>query len=343
MTTAARPARLLVVLVVLGVLVGAAIAGVNTFLRPSASQDAGGDTVTVEVPEGATASSVGDLLAAEGVVSNSWVFRLQARFDDRASRIRPGTYDIARDATTGDILEQLSAVPEAAPTFTVTIPEGLRVSETLQRIADAPDSPFRRRQLRRALSMVALPAGVPQDLPDGAEPFEGLLFPSTYEFRRDAPAAEVLARLVTETEAVLDAVDPPEGLDRYEVLTLASLIEREARLRDEQPQISSVIANRLEEGMPLQIDATVLYALGEQKDRVLLSDLEVDSPWNTYRVQGLPPTPISGAGRGAIEAAASPADTDFLYYVVIDPETGEHGFSASYEEFLENKRRGQEG
>jgi UPF0755 protein len=107
-----------------------------------------------------------------------------------------------------------------------------------------------------------------------------------------------------------------------------------------------VIHNRLAEGIPLQIDATVLYAIGEHSDRVLYSDLEIDSPWNTYKVAGLPPTPISGAGQAAIEAAASPADTGFLYYVVINPETGEHAFSETYEEFLRNRdeaRAQQEG
>jgi UPF0755 protein len=151
----------------------------------------------------------------------------------------------------------------------------------------------------------------------------------------------VLGRLVRQTESVLESVTPPADLSGYEVLILGSLIEREARLREEQRTISAVMHNRLEIGMALQIDATVLYALGEHRDRVLYEDLEVESPWNTYRYPGIPPTPISGAGRAAIEAAADPTDDDYLYYVVIDPETGEHGFSRTLEEHNQLRREAQ--
>lgn len=300
-------------------------------------------TVVVEIPEGTGAGEVGDLLAEAGVLANAWVFRLQARFDDRASRIRPGRYELMRDMSAGDVLTLLSAAPEAAATFTVTIPEGLSVDETLDTLAEAEGSPFSRRQLRAALEDVAVPGWVPDELPEGAEPFEGLLFPDTYEFRRDDRAAAVLDRLVDQTSAVVDSVGVPEGIDTYELLTAASLIEREARIDDERAKVSSVIYNRLEDGMALQIDATVLYALGEHQERVLLSDLEVDSPWNTYEVTGLPPTPISGAGAASIVAAAEPDDTDFLYYVVVNPETGRHAFSETYDEFLADKARAQEG
>jgi UPF0755 protein len=331
--------------VFLGVLVVLAVAaaGVGGFLLTGAGGDRlpDGTPVTVSVTEGMGASAVADLLEEEGVIRSASAFRFSIRGDERANRIHPGAYELVAGMTAAEILDILTQGPEGPPTFRVTIPEGLTVEQTLARIADAEGSPFTEDELRVALDGVALPEFVPADLPEGAEPFEGLLFPDTYDFRVDADPQQVLGRLVRQTESVLESVTPPADLSGYEVLILGSLIEREARLRDEQRTISAVMHNRLEIGMALQIDATVLYALGEHRDRVLYEDLEVESPWNTYRYPGIPPTPISGAGRAAIEAAADPTDDDYLYYVVIDPETGEHGFSRTLEEHNQLRREAQ--
>lgn len=320
-------------LVVLGVL-GSLVAGGLWALRPPADPPGAGPTVTVVIPEGTGASQIAEILERHGVIRSAFVFKVLARLDGRGARIQAGTYELARGARTDEVLAQLAAGPPPPPTFTVTIPEGLTVAQTLERIASAPGSPFEVAELREALRGVAIPAWVPvMSLPEDAEPFEGLLFPDTYEFRLDASAQDVIARLVAETDEVVAAMPAGEtGLAPYEMLTLASLIEREARLPEEQPRISSVIHNRLEKGRLLQIDASVLYALREQKDTVLRVDLEVDSPWNTYRNAGLPPTPISGVGQAAIRAAADPADEEYLYYVVEDPATGRHRFSRTFSE-----------
>ena len=339
-----RRGRVLVVVLVLGVLLGGCAAAVTSLLRGPALA---GGPVTVVIPEGLGAGGVADLLEEQGVIRSASVFKVQARLDDRSSKIRPGTYEFEPGASFDEILTALTTVPEQAPTFTVTIPEGLTVDQTLQRIADAEGSPFTLRQLRKGLGAVALPSWVPGALPEGAEPFEGVLFPSTYDFLRDAAAPDVLAKLVEQTEMVMERVGVPKE-QRYEILTTASLIEREARVRDEQPVIASVINNRIEQGMRLQIDATVIYAKGETVNRVLTSDLQIQSPWNTYVVDGLPPTPISGAGESAISAAANPDDTDFLFYVVSDRQTGEHAFAETLEEHNSNvaryrEQRAQEG
>lgn len=284
-----------------------------------------GAPVAVEIPEGASAEQVGDILTEAGVVDNALSFQVKVRTDPRAANIQPGTYELRQGMTNDEILDRLTETAELE-TFTVTIPEGLTVEQTLQRIVDAENSPFDVRQLRRALAGVALPAWVPDDLPDDAEPFEGLLAPNTYEFRTDVDAQAVLNRLVTETVDNLAALDIPERR-YYETLTIASLIEREVRVADERRTVSSVIANRLDAGQPLQLDATVLYAKGEAGTRVLTDDTAVDSPWNTYENTGLPPTPIAAPGQAALEAAANPADTGFVYYVVCDFDTGEHAFA----------------
>ena len=330
-----------VFLLFLIVFLGAVLAGLTMLTGPGDSV-AEGETVSVTVPDGAGAADVAAILEEEGVISSAFAFRVTARLDDRSSRLQPGTYDLVAGMGAREILGVLSQPVEADPTFRVTIPEGLTVEQTLQRIADAEGSPFNVEQLRAALPSVAVPEWVPLDAIPAERPYgeltayEGLLFPNTYEFLQTADPQAVLARLVEETDSVLEEVTPPAGTTRYDVLRMASLIERETRVAEERRQVAAVLHNRLAEPMRLQIDATVIYALGEQRTRVLTEDLENPSPWNTYTNDGLPPTPISGAGRASIEAAANPADSDFTFYVVCNTETGEHAFASTLEEHNQN-------
>jgi UPF0755 protein len=314
-----------------------------TLLRFDGSNDsaaATGAAVTVEIPRGVAADQVAEILVEAGVLDSALPFQARARVDERASQIQPGTYELRQGMSPGRILEILSAA-STAPTFTVTIPEGLTVTQTLETIAEAGESPFTVDALREALAGVALPAWVPNDLPEDAEPFEGLLAPNTYDFRVDSDAQEVLTRLVAETDTRLQNVAVAEER-MYDVLIIASLIEREVRVPEERPTVSSVIANRLAEDQRLQIDATVLYANGEAGTRVLNSDTSVDSPWNTYEVTGLPPTPIAAPGEAALEAAARPADTDYQFYVVCDFDTGQHAFAQTFEQHERNRARYRE-
>jgi UPF0755 protein len=323
----------LVVLVLLAVAVGAGLAFLNT--GGGGNDFAEGEPVVFEVPEGVGASTVADLLEEEGIIRSAFAFKLAARGDERSNKIRPGVYELERGMSSDEILARLSEAPPAAETFRVTIPEGLTVDQTLARIADA--GPYTVEELERALDGVALPEWVPlAELPEDAVEFEGLLFPDTYEFVVTADPQEVLGKLMAQTEAVLDQVDLPEGYTKYDILIIASLIERETRVREEQPVVSSVIHNRLERPMRLELDATIQYARGEHTERVLFSDLEVQSLWNTYRNDGLPPTPIANAGRTALVAAAEPDDTDYLFYVVNDLATGAHAFAETLDEHNRN-------
>lgn len=331
-----------VFLVVLIVMVGGGYYAFQQWNQgPAAGTALAGQPVTVAIPEGTGARDVAQLLEDHGVVRSASAFTASAALDGRADQIKAGTYELdpADDAST--ILDILVAGPPGAETYSVTIPEGLTVTETLERLAGADGSPFTVEELREALALVALPEWVPPrdgGLPEGAEAFEGLLFPDTYEFAVDEPADQVLTRLVTETDSVVTEVGPSarNDLSLYQTLVLGSLIEREARVAEERPVISSVIHNRLADGIALQIDATVIYgievATGERKDRLINEDYTFDSPWSTYIHPGLPPTPISGVGRAALEAAANPAETDYYYYVVEDPETGAHRFSETLAE-----------
>jgi len=330
--------------------VGLVLFGALTFLRPAPAPASSGP-VLVEVPEGSSAADVADILEQQGIIDSALAFNIGSRLDGRAGQIQAGTYELSAGLGTEQILDVLTELQEEDPFYRVTIPEGLTVAQTLQRLAETEGSPHTVEALTAALPSVTLPAWVPpaETIPPG-EPYpgltryEGLLFPDTYEWFVTEDAVTVLNELVARTDQVLAETAP--GLDGYRTLTIASLIEREARLPEEQPIISSVIANRLAEPMRLFLDASVLYGAGAAGEtEVTQEQLDRASPWNTYQIDALPPTPIAGSGRGAIAAAAAPAATDFLYYVVSDPATGAHAFAATYDEHRNNvdRYRGLQG
>jgi UPF0755 protein len=302
--------------------------------------EAVGEVITVEIPEGATANDVGEILTDAGVLDSPLTFQAVTRVDARAGQIQPGTYELPAGMETGEILDRLTE-GNAVPVFQVTIPEGLTVDQTLERIADAEGSPFTAEELRDALAGVTLPAWVPNDLPEKAEPFEGLLAPDTYEFRVDVNPQDLLNRLVAETDSHMEGLNIAEG-EIYDTLIVASLVEREVRVPEERGTVASVIYNRLDNDQRLEIDATVQYAHGQTGTRVLNTDTEVESPWNTYRVSGLPPTPIAAPGEASLDAAANPADTEFRFYVVCDFDTGEHAFAREFEQHQQNAARYRE-
>ncbi len=327
----------LVVLVVLAIVVAAGVWWLLQDTQTTFGDE--GEAVTVTIPEGASTAEIAELLADEGVVGSAMAFQVAARFDDRSANLQPGEHELREGMGSREVIAALQREPEP-PTQRVTIPEGLTVDQTLERLGDRTDHDAQ--DFAEALDALEVPDVVPvDDLPEGAQPFEGLLWPDTYEVFDDESPEEILQRLVRTAQSRLDEVEPPEegplaDLDDYELLIVASLIEREVRLEEERPLVASVIANRLADGMRLKIDATVQYARGEHTERVLFEDLEVDSAWNTYQRDGLPPTPIAGPGNASLRAAADPADTEYRFYVVDDLETGAHAFAETLEEHQRN-------
>ena len=294
--------------------------------------------VAIEVPEGATASDVGDLLEQEGVVRSALAFRLAAGFEGLGESLMAGRYDLRTNMTVTQALSALEAGP-LIETVTVTIPEGLEVQEIAGEVAEDLD-------LDPGAFVDAANSGqhsLEPYLPAGTGTVEGFLFPKTYEFDPEAQTDQVIATLLAQFEeeaSTLDWARADElGLSPYEVVVVASLIEREARAEKDRAKVSAVIHNRLREGMALQIDATVQYALPEENRLLTLEDYEYPSPYNTYLHPGLPPTPIASPGLASLEAALDPADADYLYFLVVDPDTGEHQFADSYEEFLRLKQQ----
>lgn len=318
-----------------------------------------GQPVEYTVQRGASVRFVGDDLEELGVVRSSFRFRTAAEEAGLATSLQPGVFQLETRMEVEDAIAVLAAGPIAPPTITFTVPEGLTVDQTLERLAEqfpTHEVEDYRAVLdaRRAVDLEAedvsfvgllqVPDWVPDPaaVPDELEAFEGLLWPQTYEVRDDAPPQTVLQRMIDQLDIELAAVPaelredvPAEGL--YDRLTLASLIERETRVDEERALVAGVISNRLAQGMRLQIDATVVYALGGgPRDIVTFEDLEIESPYNTYRVDGLPPTPISGVGTAAFQAAFAPADTPFLFYVLAPECDGTHVFAETLEEHQAN-------
>jgi UPF0755 protein len=287
-----------------------------------------GDPVRVHVPSGASFAEVTDSLAMKDIVTAPPLFGLYARVVGGTNDVKPGTYSFKRGTGWARVLDDLRA--GRVLTARLVIPEGwdlqgiaLRVEEITGVAADS--------FLNIAIDSAAVVRyGVP------GPTLEGYLYPATYTFPIDASIDTVIGQMAATYRRVWtperDARARTLDLDQREVVTLASIVEKEARRADEMPLISAVYHNRLEIGYPLQADPTVQYALGGHRARLMYADIDsvADSPYNTYRNAGLPPGPIASPSTRAIDAALNPADVDYLYFVA-RPD-GSHIFTRSLEE-----------
>jgi len=296
------------------------------------------DEVFFTVERGKTGIQIGESLEERGIIRDRRLFLLALRFRDDGKTVQAGEYRFAEPLSTFDVLEML--VSGGTFTFAVTIPEGLTLLETADLLAArglAEGS-----AIRSAFEARALVA----DLDSEAFNLEGYLYPTTYRFPRVVAPDELARTLVGQFKRVFDeerrAAAAKLGLTPREVVTLASVIEKETGLSEERPLIASVFWNRLRIGMPLQSDPTIIYALelaGRFDGNLRRSDLELDSPYNTYRFPGLPPGPIASPGEASIRAVLEPAETAFLYFV--SRNDGSHQFSSTYSEHVNAVRKHQ--
>lgn len=290
-----------------------------------------GISVEVEIPFGSSATRVAEIMVSAGVISDSGLLLSAVQDAGVAGSIQAGAYQLVTGVSVEELLVELLEGP-VAPTYRITVFAGQRINEILDILADA--SRTDRTQFTEAL----LDGSVVSSLVDQTRPltlqsWEGLLFPDTYEFRNEAGPVEILQRLADTMEQRFSLVDwsalEAGGFSPYQGVIIASIIEAEVRIAGERPVVSSVLRNRLDDGMVLQMDSTILYAVGTRD--IALFDPDVDSPYNTYRVQGLPPTPIAAASFSSLQAAASPADTEYRFFVLSSTD-GQHTFSVTAEE-----------
>jgi UPF0755 protein len=325
------PWILLGVLVVVLLLAGGAVLWVKQQIDPSGPP---GEAVTVKVERGMSVSDVGELLEKEGVITSARIFRLYTKLNGTGA-VQAGDYTFHRNESMGEVTKALAKGPLVDAPIVLTIPEGLKLEQVADRVGELPG-----RSAERFLEVARSGAVRSQYQPAGSTNLEGLLMPETYHIGKNDDETAILRRLVdafdsTATSLGLATAAEKLKITPYQAVIIASMVEREGRVPEDRGQIAQVIYNRLARGMRLQIDATVLYALGakgESKEIVLFSDLEVNSPYNTYKIDGLPPGPIASPGKAALEATLRPTAGPWLYYVVVE-ENGKHGFATTNEEF----------
>lgn len=326
------------------VTVGSALFYVWNGLRPPSSSDT---PVRVTIASGMRASRVADQLEQSGLIRNAFLFSIWMKYKNEGSRFQAGEYEMKPGMTREEIVAKLDAGDTvAAATIKFTIPEGFTAGQIADRLVK--EAGIDRDKFLKAMSSPSvLNASMwTKQIPLNASmkyPLEGYLFPETYEMKKGSTEEELINRMVAELDRKLGQL--PEdwqqtmedrGLTLHQLLTIASLVEREVVLDDERSKVASVIENRMKKKMPLQIDATIQYALGKQKEKLTTDDLKVDSPYNTYLHAGLPPGPIASPSLKSIEAALYPEDTDYLYYVTKKDGSNQHLFATTYKQHQKN-------
>ena len=293
------------------------------------------ETVYVTIRQGMTTSEIGDTLQADGVVAGRLRFWLAAKLGGYGDKFKVGTYALHRGMAASEALQVLASGKTVTLRF--TIPEGFTVKDIAARLGrEGIANEAEILQRAKDFAPYAYMDGTKEQESEVLYRAEGFLFPDTYDVEPDTPPADILDMMVRDfnqrlTPAMREQAKE-EGLSIYELVTLASLVEKEARYAEDRPIIAQVFLKRLAIGMPLQSDATLQYLMDAPKEDVSLKDTEMRSPYNSYQHRGLPPGPIANPGLASIQAVLNPSPTDYLYFVA-DRE-GHNHYSKTYQEHL---------
>lgn len=308
----------------------------KTVNKPIVSKD---DTVSITVNEGEGLYSLLNRLKTDGTIKNVPFIKLSLKLNKVDLNIVPGTYDVESDVTLEELVHILKTEDISKNQVKVTIPEGYNIDQMGDKFEGA--NLFTKDQWLKAVKEYKTPSFV-KNAEKTRYPLEGYLYADTYMFKNDATPNDVIEIMLKKFNSVIKKVQEETGKeikeeDMTRIITIASLIEEESRTDEDRNMISSVIYNRLNKGMKLQLDATVLYAHGKHLDRVLYKDLEIESPYNTYYVNALPIGPIASPGMKSIKAALEPANTNYVYYL-LSPDKKSHYFTDNYNDFLNKKK-----
>jgi UPF0755 protein len=288
--------------------------------------------VVVRVDKGMSLDAVEKVLVSKGIVANGTVFKWYVKFSG-APTVEAGEYTFAkRDSMAAALKTLKDGARSTEKQITFTVPEGLTLKEIADKVGELPG-------LSADKFMEVAQSGTVRSKyePAGSNNLEGLLMPETYFLSPKDNEATILQKMVDVFDQTADQLDLANGaaklkLTPYQVVVAASIVEREALVPEDRAMIARVIYNRLDQGMKLQMDSTIQYALGERKQHILYADLEVDSPYNTYKIDGLPPGPIASPGKASLEAALAPTPGPWLYFVVSDAN-GKQAFATNDADF----------
>jgi uncharacterized YceG family protein len=287
--------------------------------------------VAVAVPRGGSLGVIADRLDAAGVIDKPFFFKLRVRISGHAGDLKPGSYVMKKDMAYGDVIDKLTAGPPRN-VISVTIPEGRARSEIAPLVKHAGVSGNYTRATEHSRHLNPRRYGAPH----GAS-LEGFLFPATFELKKGATVNALVSKQLSAFQQNFARVGMSyarrKNLTEFDIVTIASMVEREASLDRERPLIAAVIYNRLKQGMPLGIDATIRFATRNWTRPLRVSELNIKSGYNTRTHQGLPPGPIGNPGLASLKAAAHPARVRYLYYVVKPCGNGAHAFSSSDAQF----------
>jgi UPF0755 protein len=282
------------------------------------------DSVSVEITPGMTLNRTSVLLKDHHLIGNSLSFQFLAFLQNKQGQIQVGEYELSPSMTPKDILERVTSGKTIL--HAVTIPEGLRINEIAALFEESglgnAEEFVRQTQDTELIQVTGLPA----------DSLEGYLFPETYNFSKNTSERKIILNMVDTYKEKVKNIDllsraHTMNLSIHQIMTLASLIEKETGVDNERKLISSVFHNRLRKNMLLQTDPTVIYAISNFDGNIRKKDLSIDSPYNTYKYKGLPPGPIASPGLKSIIAALEPSDSDFLYFV--SRKDGSHQFSST--------------
>jgi UPF0755 protein len=325
-----RHRRFWLPLVIGGAVILLAVAGFLVELYQP-GKGGGSGRVAVTIPRGGSLSVIADKLGSAGVIAHPFFFKLRTRMGGHASDLKPGAYVLKKDMAYGTVIDKLIAGP-ATHVVNITIPEGRSRNEIQPLVKQVGIKGNYLRSTIRSAHLSPRAYGAKH-----ATSLEGFLFPATYELKRGATVRALVAKQLTAFKQNLAKVDMSyarkKNLTPYDVVTIASMVEREAELNRERPLIAAVIYNRLKQGIPLGIDATIRFAVNNWTRPLRVSQLNINSPYNTRTHQGLPPGPIGNPGLASLKAAAHPAHVPYLFYVVKPCGNGSHAFSSTDAQF----------
>lgn len=298
-------------------------------------------TIEVTVPKGATSKQIAALLHDNELINNTYYFLAYAKLSGKGSKFQYGDYTLNTGMTEEEIAEILTTNGAKKETIKFTIPEGY----TIQQIADKlqKEKICKASDFMVAINDVNYDYRFLEDIPDRNIKLQGYLFPSTYEVYKDASAQDIVSIMLKQFDKVFkdEYYTRAEelGMTVDEIVTMASIIEKEVRVDSEREMVAGIIYNRLGDGMKLQMCSTVMYALDKRRERLLYADLEIDSPYNTYLYPDLPVGPIANPGERSLEASLYPTESEYLYFSLRNPETGEHEFNKTLD--AHNKVKGK--
>ena len=314
----------------------------SIMMMDGSTENLTGETVSVTIPSGSTTSDIANILKEQGLISNTFTFRLSSKINGYDGTYQMGTYDVDTGMTPTQIMALLQS-GEVSTKNKLTIPEGYTVKQIADRVAETGICTAE--EFINEANTGTFPHSFLKVLPDREYRLEGYLFPDTYFLTENMTAHEIISMMLDRfeqmyTQEYQDAV-AASGHTLDEIVTIASMIEKEITLDEERARAAGVIYNRLEQDMSLGIDATVLYAVGKTGGELTQEDLQTDSPYNTRLNKGLPLGPISNPGEASFKAALYPEDNDYLYYVVEAAGKSNHVFCKTNEEFLAAKEKSQ--